>query len=96
MRAGTLLDLDAAIQDALSLRVPAAPGVQSGPSTFRLSPRELEVLRLLAEGRSNREVAQKLTLSEKTVARHVENVFNKLGVHSRASAVAIAIREGLV
>ena len=95
LRAGTLLGMEAAVQEALCLQAHKEPGGQPVNAGVNLSPRELEVLQLLTEGRSNREIARALVLSEKTVARHVENVFNKLGVHSRASAVAMAIREGL-
>jgi len=61
-----------------------------------LSPRELEVLRLLATGATNRAVAQRLVLSEKTVARHISNIFTKLGVGSRAAATAYAYEHDLV
>ncbi|HEY3561328.1 MAG TPA: response regulator transcription factor [Kribbella sp.] len=60
-----------------------------------LSPRELEVLRLLATGATNRAVAEQLFLSERTVARHVSNIFAKLGVNSRAAATAYAYENGL-
>lgn len=60
-----------------------------------LSPRELEVLRLLATGATNRAVADRLFLSERTVARHVSNIFAKLGVASRAAATAYAYEHGL-
>ncbi|PYE52704.1 tetratricopeptide repeat protein [Deinococcus yavapaiensis] len=59
-----------------------------------LTPRERQVVVSMAAGLSNREIARQLELSEKTVARHCENVFNKLGVNSRAAAAAHAIREG--
>lgn len=62
----------------------------------RLSARELEVLRLVAAGKSNREIAWTLVISEHTVARHVQNIFAKLGVSSRASATAFAFAHGLV
>jgi DNA-binding NarL/FixJ family response regulator len=51
-----------------------------------LTPRELEVLRLVASGRTNREIASELVVSEHTVARHVQNMFAKLGVSSRTAA----------
>jgi DNA-binding CsgD family transcriptional regulator len=70
------------------------PGPASGPLEA-LSPRELEVLRLLADGLSNRAIAAELVISEKTAARHVANVFAKLGVHSRARAARIAAESGL-
>jgi DNA-binding CsgD family transcriptional regulator len=61
-----------------------------------LSPREVEVLRLVAAGRSNQEIAAHLVLSEKTVARHLSNIFTKLDVGSRASAVAFAYEHHVV
>jgi DNA-binding NarL/FixJ family response regulator len=61
-----------------------------------LSERELQVLRLLATGKSNRQIATELFISEKTVARHVSNIFDKLGVSSRAAATACAYRHRLV
>jgi DNA-binding NarL/FixJ family response regulator len=60
-----------------------------------LSAREAEVLRLVAAGLTNRQIAGELVLSEKTVSRHVENIFAKLNVASRAAAAAFAVREGL-
>jgi DNA-binding CsgD family transcriptional regulator len=61
-----------------------------------LSPRELEVLRLVASGKSNREIASVLVISEHTVARHVQNIFAKLGLSSRAAATAFAFEHDLV
>ena len=61
-----------------------------------LSPREVEVLRLVAAGKSNPEIAGQLSLSEKTVARHLSNIFTKLGVGSRTSAAAFAYEHQLV
>jgi DNA-binding NarL/FixJ family response regulator len=56
----------------------------------------LEVLRALATGKTNRAVADELCISEKTVARHVSNIFNKLGLSSRAAATAYAYQHDLV
>jgi DNA-binding NarL/FixJ family response regulator len=67
------------------------PSVPAG-----LTPREVEVLRLVAAGGSNREIAAELVLSEKTVARHVANIFLKIGVSSRAAATAFAYDASLV
>jgi DNA-binding NarL/FixJ family response regulator/tetratricopeptide (TPR) repeat protein len=61
-----------------------------------LSPREVEVLRLVAAGRSNAEIAAQLILSEKTVARHMSNIFTKLDVGSRMAAAAFACEHRLV
>ncbi len=63
---------------------------------LRLTRRELDVLRLVAEGQTDREVAEALVLSPRTVNRHLSNIFTKLDVPGRAAAVAYAIRQGLV
>jgi DNA-binding NarL/FixJ family response regulator len=60
-----------------------------------LTAREVEVLRLVAAGRSNQEIAEQLVLSEKTVARHLSNMYTKLGVGSRTAAAAFAFEHGL-
>jgi len=66
-------------------------------STVReLSDREIEVLQLVADGKSNKEVAKELTISEKTVKAHLRSIFRKLEVGDRAQAVATAMRRGLV
>jgi DNA-binding CsgD family transcriptional regulator len=69
----------------------AAPGAAGG-----LTAREVEVLRLVATGRTNRAIAADLVISEKTVARHLSNIFTKLGVSSRSAATAYAYEHGLV
>ncbi|WP_431970503.1 LuxR C-terminal-related transcriptional regulator [Nocardia sp. bgisy134] len=61
-----------------------------------LSPREIEVLRLVADGRSNREIAKELFLSETTVKSHLVHIYAKLGVRSRTSAVARAREQGAI
>jgi DNA-binding CsgD family transcriptional regulator/tetratricopeptide (TPR) repeat protein len=61
-----------------------------------LTPREVEVLRLVASGRSNRELAATLVISEKTVARHVANIYAKLGISSRSAATSFAHEHALV
>ncbi|HXW46292.1 MAG TPA: LuxR C-terminal-related transcriptional regulator [Streptosporangiaceae bacterium] len=60
-----------------------------------LSSRELEVLRLVSAGRTNREIGELLFISEKTASRHLSNVFDKLGIHTRAEAARIAAEHGL-
>ena len=64
-------------------------------SAAGLTSRELQVLRLVATGRTNRAIARELRLSEKTVARHISNIFNKLNVSNRAAATAYAFEHGL-
>jgi DNA-binding NarL/FixJ family response regulator len=68
---------------------------QSVP-TPRLTDRELEVLKLVAEGMSNREIAGELYISENTVKNHVRNILEKLHLHSRMEAVVYAVREKLL
>jgi len=80
-----------ATPDLVSLDANAAGGVLHG-----LTPRELEVLRLVASGKSNREIAVALVISEHTVARHVQNIFSKLDVPSRTAAGAFAFEHDLV
>jgi DNA-binding CsgD family transcriptional regulator len=80
---------DLARVDALSRRAQT-------PDTYGLSARELEVLRLLASGRTNRDIAAELVVSEHTVARHVQNIFTKLGVSTRTAASAFAFEHDLV
>ena len=61
-----------------------------------LTPRELDVLKLVAQGLSNTEIAQQLVLSEHTVHRHLANILRKLDLSSRAAAVAWGTRAGLI
>lgn len=61
-----------------------------------LTGRELEVLRLLADGLSQKRIAEELVISSKTVGTHIERILRKLGVHSQSRAVGIAYREGWV
>ena len=63
---------------------------------FGLTNREDDVLRLLAEGLEQQEIADRLFISSKTVGKHLEHILAKLGVHSRSQAVAVAYRQGLV
>jgi ATP/maltotriose-dependent transcriptional regulator MalT len=97
------LDLEAA--RAVFAQLGAAPDLarvdslapRAAPTdTHGLTPRELEVLRLVAAGKSNREIASALVISEHTVARHVQNIFAKLRVSSRTAASAYAFARDLV
>jgi two-component system, NarL family, nitrate/nitrite response regulator NarL len=67
-----------------------------GDTARKLTRRELEVLLLLVEGLSQPEIAEKLFISPKTVGKHIEHILAKLGVHNRAQAVALAVREELI
>jgi DNA-binding CsgD family transcriptional regulator/tetratricopeptide (TPR) repeat protein len=94
-------ELEAACRtfEQLGARVDLAclrPSVENAPRTAGLTARELQVLRLVATGRTNRGVGEALQLSEKTVARHVANIFLKLDVSSRAAATAYAFEHGLI
>lgn len=67
------------------------PAAGSDGSASTLTPREIEVLRLVARGRSNHQIAQSLWVSQDTVRFHLRNAYRKLGVHSRRAAVAAAL-----
>ena len=73
----------------------ATPNVGSSTGAACLTPREIEVLRLIARGRTNREMSDDLVLSERTVARHITNIYNKLGLRSKAEATAYAMHHNL-
>jgi DNA-binding CsgD family transcriptional regulator len=97
------MELDAARQTFEQLGAASAleqvrelGGRHTSPSIGGLSPREVEVLRLVATGATNRELADTLVISDKTVARHVSNIFTKLGLSSRAAATAYAYEHDLV
>lgn len=81
--------------DALARRVGASAGARPPAPGLGLTPRELEVLRLVTAGRSNREIADELFISVKTVSVHVSNILSKLGVTSRGEAAAAAYRHHL-
>jgi len=74
--------------------IPTSP--TSNDLSEPLSQREIEVLRLMAEGRSNHEIAAKLIIAVSTVKSHINNIFSKLGVASRTQAVARGRRLGLI
>jgi NarL family two-component system response regulator YdfI len=64
--------------------------------TEGLTPRELEVLALMAAGAANKQIAERLDIAERTVKAHATSIFNRLGVDSRTEAVAVALRRGLL
>lgn len=95
------LDLAAAIRRVLDGQIVLDPQVQraetlKGERTAGLTARELEVLQLIAMGKSNKEIAGDLDLSVNTVAVHRANIMNALGLHKTAELVVYAIRNGLV
>lgn len=73
-----------------------AASLAHGPIDAELTSREHEVLELLARGMRPKQIARELVISPKTVASHLQRVLAKLGVHSRAEAIAIAYREGFI
>ena len=84
--------------DALDSLLPADAEKQSelDPSDHILTPREIEVLRMIAEGLGNKEIASKLAISDHTVKFHISSIFAKLGASNRAEAVTLGIRLGLI
>jgi DNA-binding NarL/FixJ family response regulator len=95
------LDLAAAVKRVASGETLLDPALARTPSlhgerTRALTPRELEVLQLICDGLSNRQIADRLGVSVNTVAVHRANVMNTLGVHKTAELVVYAIRHGLV
>lgn len=95
--AGRALPLEEAIAEALAVAdtVAAASPPTDAAAALGLTRREREVLRLLAEGRSDREIAEMLFISPKTAGVHVSHVLGKLGVPSRTAAADHALRHGL-
>jgi DNA-binding CsgD family transcriptional regulator len=100
--AGRLLPLPEIVGEAISLPTVAVPRVtdaapcSSALTSLGLSAREHEVLRMVAAGHSDQEIAHALCVSRRTINTHVSNILNKLGVASRSAAVALAVRRGLV
>ena len=102
--AGAELELEAAA--ATFRRIGAAPDLARVERLLRrpatktpahgLSTREVQILRLVAAGKTNRMIAEQLRISERTVARHVSNIFVKLGLSSRSAATAYAYQHALI
>jgi DNA-binding NarL/FixJ family response regulator len=92
--------LIACIRDVLAGKTYLAPAAAAklaeGVTRVQLTPRELATLRLMADGKSNKEIANALGISERTVKTHLGHLFEKLGVTSRTEAVKVATRRGLV
>ncbi|HEY7562866.1 MAG TPA: LuxR C-terminal-related transcriptional regulator [Gaiellaceae bacterium] len=91
----TLLELGAGHEAERARALLAACGGTEAPALPELTAREREVLGLVADGLTNREIAEQLVLSEHTVHRHVTNILRKLGLPSRTAAAAYAVRTGL-
>lgn len=66
----------------------------ASPAKNRLTRREMQILTLMAEGKSNREIGERLVISEKTVKNHVSSMMQKMGVHDRTQAVVMAVKNG--
>jgi DNA-binding NarL/FixJ family response regulator len=96
----TAEDLVRCIRTVLAGRTYLAPAAAAklaeGVARVQLTPRELVTLRLMADGRANKEIANVLRITERTVKSHVGHLFEKLGVSSRTEAVTVATRRGLV
>ena len=92
--------LVACIHDVLAGKTYLAPSAAAklaeGMARVQVTPRELSTLRLLADGKSNKEIANSLGITERTVKTHLGHLFEKLGVTSRTEAVKVAMRRGLV
>jgi DNA-binding NarL/FixJ family response regulator len=79
----------------LDLSGDGAQAARDPAAALNVTPREIDVLRLLADGRTNRQIGEALFISEKTASVHVTNLLRKLGVPNRVEAAAIAQRVGL-
>jgi DNA-binding NarL/FixJ family response regulator len=93
-------NLVSCIRDVLAGKTYIAPAAAAklaeGVTRVQLTPREMATLKLLADGKANKEIANALEISERTVKTHLGHLFEKLGVTSRTEAVKIATRRGLV
>jgi len=94
--AGQTLSIDEAVAEGLELVAMLTATSPPAQAPLLLTPRELDVLRCLTDGKSDREIAADLFISHHTVMRHVSNILGKLGVESRTAAATYAVRERLV
>jgi two-component system, NarL family, response regulator YdfI len=94
--AGGLAAMDAHELEALLASAAGTPALETSAEASALTPRELEVLRMMAEGAANKTIAWKLGISEHTVKFHVASILGKLEAGTRTEAVTIGIRKGLV
>lgn len=97
--AGQELGLDGALALAMSITVPDRAAAQPGPehatpNTFGLTRRERDVLRLITEGKTDREIADHLFIGRRTAQDHVSNILSKMGVANRTEAAALSLRSG--
>ncbi len=91
LEARPTLDRVASLRDQIDKRSKKSPSYPAG-----LSPREVEVLRLVAEGLTDAEIAEKLFISRRTVTSHLTSVYNKIGIGSRAAASVWAKEQGVI
>jgi two-component system, NarL family, response regulator YdfI len=91
-----LVLLDPGVTAELASRVPADNSGIPSDALDELTPREIEVLRMLAEGLGNKEIAVRLAISDHTVKFHISSILDKLGASSRTEAVTLGIRRGLI
>jgi ATP/maltotriose-dependent transcriptional regulator MalT len=91
----TAVELFDAIGAAAGLPQAAGTAAPERPRPAGLTAREIEVLELVAEGLSNKGIAERLFLSQKTVSRHLSNIYTKIDVNSRAAATAFAFEHGI-
>jgi two-component system, NarL family, response regulator YdfI len=91
-----LVALHPDVFDFLLSRIRSGRQAELDPSDQILTPREIEILRMIAEGLGNKEIASKLSISDHTVKFHISSIFAKLSASNRAEAVTLGIRHGLI
>jgi PAS domain S-box-containing protein len=89
-------EMEAVLRERLTQAKPVLAAVAGEPSSTPLTRREIEILRLMTGGANTKAMAGKLTVSPATIRNHVQNIFGKLGVHSRLEAVAHVTTHGLL